>query len=260
MELGSDHEVFSAAGWGIPMLYFHDWPDVTIHTSKDQPENLDVTKLGRVTYLGAGIAYTLAALPDAEAPKLMALTRAAAETDLAAARLKQAVGENARDGALMVREAVAQTETKLGTLTKRWPGTAVAAHDFAARLKAGSAASVTASGGDGRIPVRNPEVRGPLSVYYFDAFDSALKAQGTEESSLPKMPALTEGDPGMMEYEALNLADGRRSAAEIRDILTGRYEPVPLAFVTTYFDRLAAGGIIKWKAVVQPPPSFPLDR
>jgi hypothetical protein len=21
------------------MVYFHDWPDVTIHTNKDQPEN-----------------------------------------------------------------------------------------------------------------------------------------------------------------------------------------------------------------------------
>src|SRR6185295_4423183 len=73
LELGSDHEVFQAAGWGVPMVYFHDWPDVTIHTNKDQPENVDATKLGRVAYLGAGIAYTLAALPESEAPRLLAL-------------------------------------------------------------------------------------------------------------------------------------------------------------------------------------------
>jgi hypothetical protein len=36
------------------MVYFHDWPDVTIHTNKDQPENLDATKLGRVAYAGRG--------------------------------------------------------------------------------------------------------------------------------------------------------------------------------------------------------------
>ena len=70
--MGSDHEVFEAAGFRVPMVYFHDYPDVTIHTQKDQPENLDATKLGRVAYLGAGIAYTLAALPDAEAPRLLA--------------------------------------------------------------------------------------------------------------------------------------------------------------------------------------------
>ncbi|HET7294572.1 MAG TPA: DUF4910 domain-containing protein [Vicinamibacteria bacterium] len=33
VEMGSDHDVYQAAGWGIPMLYFHDWPDVTIHTN-----------------------------------------------------------------------------------------------------------------------------------------------------------------------------------------------------------------------------------
>ena len=54
LEMGSDHEVFEAAGFGIPMVYFHDWPDVTIHTQKDLPENLDATKLGRVAYMGAG--------------------------------------------------------------------------------------------------------------------------------------------------------------------------------------------------------------
>src|SRR4029078_12669823 len=33
LELGSDHEVFEA--FGVPMVYFHDWPDVTIHTQKN---------------------------------------------------------------------------------------------------------------------------------------------------------------------------------------------------------------------------------
>jgi hypothetical protein len=33
------------------MVYFHDWPDVTIHTNKDLPENLDATKLQRVAFL-----------------------------------------------------------------------------------------------------------------------------------------------------------------------------------------------------------------
>ena len=54
VELGSDHEVFEEASFGVPMVYFHDYPDVTIHTNKDQPENLDATKLGRVAYMGAG--------------------------------------------------------------------------------------------------------------------------------------------------------------------------------------------------------------
>ncbi|HEY6174121.1 MAG TPA: DUF4910 domain-containing protein, partial [Kofleriaceae bacterium] len=84
LELGSDHEVFEA--FGVPMVYFHDWPDVTIHTNKDVPDNLDATKLGRVAYMTAGIAWTLAALPDAEAPKLLVLSEVGAGERVVRAR------------------------------------------------------------------------------------------------------------------------------------------------------------------------------
>ncbi|HEY7697591.1 MAG TPA: DUF4910 domain-containing protein, partial [Vicinamibacteria bacterium] len=74
LDLGSDHQVFGDSVFGIPMLYFHDWPDVYIHTNKDVPENLDATKLQRVAFLGAAIGYTLASLGPAEAPALLAET------------------------------------------------------------------------------------------------------------------------------------------------------------------------------------------
>src|SRR5439155_17953351 len=35
LELGSDHQVFEDSSFAVPMVYFHDWPDVTIHTNKD---------------------------------------------------------------------------------------------------------------------------------------------------------------------------------------------------------------------------------
>lgn len=241
IELGSDHEVFSAGGWGIPMLYFHDWPDVTIHTSKDQPENLDPTKLGRVTYLGAGIAYTLAALPETEARPLLALARANAEKDLAEARLRAALSENPRDGALAVRETEAVNEARFASLARLWPGAAVAS------LNAGSSPVAALREADKRVPVRSPEVRGPLSVYYYDHFTEALAARGLSEPALPPLPALPGVDEDLMAYEALNLADGRRSVSEIRDVLTGRYAPVSQAFVAAYFDRLARAGIVTWK-------------
>ncbi len=247
VEMGSDHEVFEAAGWSVPMLYFHDWPDVTIHTSKDQPENLDATKLGRVTYLGAGIAYTLAALPDSEASKLLALTRASAEKDLADARLRQSLSGDPRDGALAVRESVAVTEAKLASISRRWPSTVNAAREVSTRMKAESAAVATPAAGDARVPVRNAEIRGPLGVYYYDHFSEALAAKGVSDSSLPKVPALDGGNAEVLEYEALNLADGKRSVSEIRDVLSGRYSPVSLAFVAAHFERWARAGIVTLK-------------
>jgi aminopeptidase YwaD len=253
LELGSDHEVFEAAGFGVPMLYFHDWPDVTIHTNKDQPENLDATKLGRVAYLGAGIAYTLAALPDAEAARLLAVSRASAEQALARARLRAVLADDPRDGALAVREAFAEAAATLDSLARRWPTTAQAAREATAAL--GAAAPLPAAPGrDARVPVRSAEIRGPLDVYYYDHVAEALASRG-ERDALPADVTGFGGDPALMRYEALNLADGRRSVAEIRDVLSGRYEPLPLGVVGAYFDRLARAGVVDWMRQGGPVPS-----
>ena len=245
MELGSDHEVFQSSGWGVPMLYFHDWPDVTIHTSKDQPENLDATKLGRVTYLGAGIAYTLAALPDAEAPRLLTMARYDGEQELAQARLRMALSDNPRDAALAVRETLAVQRLKLQTVARRWPATADEARMLAGQLKPQDVAA--SADRDKRVPVPSPAIRGPLNVYYYDHFNATLAERNVSATSLPAMPELTEGDADLMLYEAMNLADGKRSIADIRDIITGRYVPVPQALFAAHFERLARAGIISWR-------------
>ena len=246
IELGSDHEVFQAGGWGVPMLYFHDWPDVTIHTNKDLPENIDASKLGRVTYLGAAIAYTLAALPANEAPRLLAVARAGAEKDLAQARLRAALTDDKREGALAVRESLAQSAITLESIRKLWPGTASAARDFSAQLMTNQVSIPAAVNRDQRIPVRAAEVRGPLSVYYYDHISEALTARGLLEPTSPAI-AIKRGDPELMEYEAFNLVDGKRTVTEINDILSGRYVSIPLSFVVARFERLAEAGIISWK-------------
>jgi hypothetical protein len=84
-------------------------------------------------------------------------------------------------------------------------------------------------------------------VYYYDHFNATLAERNVSESSLPAMPELTEGDAHLMLYEAMNLADGKRSIAEIRDIISGRYLPVPQALITAHFERLARAGIIIWR-------------
>jgi len=245
MELGSDHEVFQAGGWNVPMLYFHDWPDVTIHTNKDQPENLDATKLGRVTYLGAGIAYTLAALPETEAPRLLSVARYNGEQELAQARLRAALDDNSRDGALTVREALNMSAARLQSLAQRWPSTAAAAHPLTEQLAARQPKLPAASEKrDLRVPHPAAVVRGPLSVYYYDHVEAMLTERGVSDLSAP--PEF-KGDAELMQYEAMNLADGRRSVSDIRDILTGRYAPVPQAFLSAYFERLARAGIVTWK-------------
>ncbi|HTO75707.1 MAG TPA: DUF4910 domain-containing protein [Thermoanaerobaculia bacterium] len=248
LEMGSDHEVFEEASFGVPIVYFHDWPDVTIHTNKDQPENLDATKLGRVAYLGAGIAWTLAALPDAEAPRLLRTARAQCE-----ARVSMAQADDSRDGLLAAHEAIETERETLRSIATMWPATssAVAREDERLEQMASLVRPPAAPGADARVPVRNPEIRGPLSVYYFDYVADALgrTATGPTASAGASLDTRLTNRPegGVLSYEAFNLADGARTVAQIRDVLAGRYEPVPVEEVGEYFDLLARARAITWK-------------
>jgi hypothetical protein len=241
VEMGSDHEVFEEASFGVPMVYFHDWPDVTIHTQKDLPENLDATKLGRVAFLGAGIAWTLAALPDAEAPRLLAVTRAGLAERAAQAGLRADLAADPRDAALIRRETAAIEAETLRSLGALWPSGSPGARGERVLLPA-EPAPPPAPATDARVPQRNAEVRGPLDVYYYDHLTEVLGPDAATDTALARREG---GD--VLAWEALNLVDGRRSVQQIRDVLTGRYEAVPVAEVAEYLDLLARARVVSWK-------------
>ncbi len=238
LEMGSDHEVFQDSSFGVPMVYFHDWPDVTIHTNKDQPENLDATKLGRVAYMGAGIAWTLAAMPREEAGALLALARGEAESAIAMAGAR---GGDPRDLEVKARETSASGAKTLRTLNELWPVSLLPLSSRPVRLEPPAQAANT----DRRVPIRWDGVRGPVGVYYFDAIGEALG---------PDVPptALSRRESGdVLAFEAFNLVDGRRTVAEIRDILTGLYAPVPQSEIAEYLDLLSRARLISWQAAPQ---------
>jgi len=239
LEMGSDHEVYQEKSFGVPMVYFHDWPDVTIHTNKDLPENLDATKLGRVAYLGAGIAWTMAALPDSEAPRLLAVARASAERMVADARLK-GVLSGAPDSAVYAREAAAVSAATLRSMTTFWPVTTANAKPDIARFT--PTRSAPASTADVRVPVRNPEIRGPLDLYYYDHLHQTLGLDADLD-----VPLLHRDDGAVLAYEALNLADGVRNIGDIRDVLTGRYAPVAVSDVAGWFELLERAKVVELK-------------
>ena len=229
LELGSDHEVFEESSFGVPMVYFHDWPDVTIHTNKDLPENLDATKLGRVAYMGAGIAWTLAALPDDEAPRVLAATLMDADQ-----RIVRANAASGSDAALVRREAAATGIEAVQSVGRLWPSTEPAASAAADRMRRLLSAAGDRKAVDARVPIRNPAIRGPLDVYYFSYLGTASDA------------VTAIGLDSLLQFEAFNLVDGKRSVSEIRDILAGRYGPVLLPEITAYFDILAKAGAVRF--------------
>jgi len=245
LEMGSDHEVFEESSFGVPMVYFHDWPDVTIHTNKDQPENLDATKLGRVAYLGAGIAYTLAALPDSEASKLVYISSDSAQRRISRARLRAELADDKADGSLFVREAQTCSLQSLRSIAKLWPSTAALVKGLegfvvpaVVEVRTGTPPKPV----DRRIPVRSPDVRGPLGVYYYDHVTEVLGPDASRDSALERR---SNGE--VLTYELLNLVDGKRTVSEIRDVLTGRYAPIPASDVAEYLQLLERAKVVSWK-------------
>ena len=232
LNMGSDHEVFEAAGFRVPIVYFHDYPDVTIHTQKDQPENLDATKLGRVVYMGAGLIYTLAALPESESDALLAVTRADVQS-----RIALASAARGPDAALVRREATASGIETLDSVARLWPSTAKAVAAETASLS--RTLSPPPPPADRRVPTRNPAIVGPLDIYYYDYF-ADIPGADLSQTALARRE---DGD--VIAYEAINLADGKRSISEIRNILSGRYAPVPLSAIAEYFDLLAKAGVVR---------------
>jgi hypothetical protein len=240
IELGSDHEVFEDSSFGVPMVYFHDWPDVTIHTNKDLPENLDATKLGRVAYMAAGIAWTIASLPEAEAPRLLGWTLAGAEERIAQARSHS--DRSSRDLALARREAVKEAVATVRSIGRLWPTIAGSARAEESRLRRLAPRVPAETGGDRRVPIRNSQIVGPLGVYYFDYLERSVG-----EGAIAKI-ALAKRDGGdVLAWEAFNLVDGKRSVSEIRDVLTGRYAPVSLADIKNYIDLLARAKAVSFQ-------------
>nr|MDQ5871886.1 DUF4910 domain-containing protein [Acidobacteriota bacterium] len=239
IELGSDHQVFEDSSYAVPMVYFHDWPDVTIHTNKDLPENLDATKLGRVAYMAAGIAWTLAAMPPEEAPRLFGWALAGQEVNVARSRFRPE--SSPRDAALARRESVERAVATLDSIAALWPSAARLVRAEKTRLRALAPDVPPETGGDSRVPARSREIVGPLGIYYSDYLTETLGPEAASKSALP------DRADGVLAWEAFNLVDGRRTVSQIRDLLTGRYAPVPLSEVAQYFDLLARAKAVSWK-------------
>jgi aminopeptidase YwaD len=81
-------------------------------------------------------------------------------------------------------------------------------------------------------------------VFGYDYFADHAKAAGMPT---PKLLSY-EGSWGAGEeyaYEALNFADGRRTALEIADELSAEFGPVPVGLVIEYLQALKGIGVVQ---------------
>lgn len=82
----------------------------------------------------------------------------------------------------------------------------------------------------GPAPVKRG-VRGPMSVFGYDYLAAHYKGEAIRLNP-------------DYQYEALNFADGKRGAKEIRDMLSAIYEPVAVEDVQQFLDAMASIGVL----------------
>ncbi|WP_020400017.1 M28 family peptidase [Kordiimonas gwangyangensis] len=241
LDMGSDHDVFAAGSWGIPVTYMHDWPDRYIHTTKDVAANIDPTKLKRAAFIGAVQAAVLANLDDDDAGALLALERPAA-----VARLAEVMSEWSN------HSAETQAEARLGhwltelRITRSIKGYAPKADttpltEFTAAVMAleGAQASNTPQG---TVYRRNPDLKGTMNGFGYSYIADKL---GAEKLAALKLPNGLRGHE--MAYEALNYVDGSRSVREIYTMLVAEFYAVDRAALEEYLQALASIDVLSAK-------------
>jgi aminopeptidase YwaD len=216
--MGSDHQIYTDSSFSIPAIYLNDWPDRYIHTNFDVPANIDPTKLKRAAFIAAASGWVLANFSAADVERVLDVVR---------------TNELRRRAEMMARRrGVSAAEAANLTRFHEWVESEVVAS--VTRFLNGDPKRRLAPPHSYR---RNPDVKGPLSVFGYDYLEDKL---GKEKADKLRLPKLGEG----YAYEVLNLVDGQRTVSQIRDDVSAIYGPVPLDVVEEYLRALKSIGVV----------------
>ena len=247
--LGSDHQVYTDSSFGIPAIYLNDWPDRYIHTNLDTPANVDPTKLKRAAFIGAASGYFLANVKADDAVSILRLlqTHSLRRT---ADMLARRVALTPEEAANMTRFHLWHERALIDSMDRffRIPATTRADADALLnsieRLAGGVKPAVTAQG-DGRLVFhRNAKLKGPMSAFGYDYFSDHYGEERESKLRLPQYQGM-RGSGSEYAYEVLNLVNGRRTAKEIRDVVSATYGPVPLEIVVEYLRALESIRVVE---------------
>jgi hypothetical protein len=284
----SDHVVYMANG--IPSAMFITWPDRYYHSSHDTPDKLDPTQFKRAGVVGLGVLTALTTADEGMAMKVAAETLARGTERMGQAQRKglsyladvtngadvaQAYKDarNAVRHQLQIEKEALQTSAvlfpvpaeglkKLAVLeplldqqaaalqaqvtaffkltAAHWKQTAVepAASELelkAAKLVVEQAAGAAAGGGRGGF--------------------GGVGGAGSQPASPDReaLMAAMRKIPGHMTAELRAIMRRKLTVAQIRDFISGEFEPVPLSDVMAYMDAQAKLGAVTLTAKVEEP-------
>ena len=215
-DMGSDHDVYQDASWGIPAIYLHDWPDRYIHTTWDTPDRIDPTKLLRAAFIGAASGYFLASM---------------SEKDLPAA--KRAIDAGSLRRQLRMHERLSGLDDPEAANLRRYYS------DYHTAVDRSLSSFVSPA----RTEIPDLAVRGPMSVFGYDYLSDKLGAERAGKLRLLEFQGL-RGAGGDYAYEVLNLARRGMNAADIRNTVSAIYGPVPMNLVVEYLQALTEARVV----------------
>lgn len=230
--MGSDHQVYADSSFGIPAIYLNDWPDRYIHTNLDLPAHIDPTKLKRAGFMAAAAGYFLSRMGSDEVPAVLQVLKANA--------LRRSAEILEQQRGLSPQEAT--------NLSRFQAGYESALVDSVSAFLQGSIRAVPARAAGrsspGVVYRRNPAIKGPMGAFGYDYFDDKYGPERAARIRLLRYQGL-RGSGAEYAYEVLNLVDGRRTVAEIRDDVSAIYGPVPLELVAEYLAALESINVIE---------------
>ena len=233
-DMGSDHQVYSDASWGIPAIYLHDWPDRYIHTTWDTPDKIDPTKLLRAAFIGAASGYFLSQMTANDAPEAYRAIGAAAM----------------RRVARVADRVVGLSDAEVANLqrfrTSYEGAVARSMSDFIGRPTLGDTTSTAKppSGDSAILFGRNRRLRGPMSGFGYDYMTDKLGTDRVAKIRLMQYQGL-RGSGGDYAYEVLNLVGRPRQAIDVRNAVSAIYGPVPLELVVEYLRALEEIDVVR---------------
>ena len=245
--MGSDHEVYSEGSFGVPSIYLNDWPDRYIHTNFDSVANIDPTKLRRAAFIAAASGWFLANMTGGDTGEVAELLKAGALRRMAmtldrSKGLSEPEAANLSSFAISYERALAQSLLRFVDVPPVVDRDVEAFLGHLSLLVRPTSAFMTR---DSRSTVyqRNPEVRGPMSVFGYDYFNDHYGEEKAREVRLLQYTG-DRGSGGDYAYEALNLVDGKRDTRSIRDILSAVYGPIPEDVLLEYLEALESIDVI----------------
>jgi len=244
--MGSDFQVFSEGSFKIPSIYLHDWPDRYIHTNYDVPANIDPTKLKRSAFIGAGSAYAIANLDRSSTNSVFSMIKEASmrRTSATMERLAMlsdpAEIENLIFHHWLYEQQVFENASVFGIDTKSW---SKEVKSYLDNMKQVWRPGAPAPGSDRQIFTRSTNPKGPMSVFGYNYFNDKYGPKAADLAIFGYRGIWGSG--GAYAYEVLNLVDGKRTVADIRNAVSSEFGPIPTEHVKAYLEALKSIGVLK---------------